>query len=61
MNPPAAANALSAECTLAARPGYEPLHTSCRRTTDLPLPHAVGILLQPRCGCTCHSRRREQS
>jgi hypothetical protein len=44
----------SPECTLAARPGYQDLHIHCRQTRDLPLPFAVGILLQSRCGCSCH-------
>ncbi|WP_327700474.1 hypothetical protein [Streptomyces sp. NBC_00459] len=56
--PPTADRSPSPECALAENPGYEHLHTSCRQTTDIPLPHAVGILLQPRCGCTCHSRRK---
>ncbi|OKJ84109.1 hypothetical protein AMK31_18535 [Streptomyces sp. TSRI0107] len=45
---------LSAECTLAKRPEYQGLHRECRRTDDIPLPHGRGILLQPRCGCSCH-------
>ncbi|MFD4621576.1 hypothetical protein [Streptomyces sp. NPDC058475] len=50
----AEAAALSAECTLAKRAGYEDLHTECRQTEDVPLPHSKGILLGRRCGCTCH-------
>jgi hypothetical protein len=46
---------LSAECTLAQRDGYEGLHLDCRQTKDIPLPGAVGVVLQRRCGCTCHS------
>jgi hypothetical protein len=44
----------SAECTLAQRSEYKGLHGDCRQTKDIPLPHASGILLQHRCGCTCH-------
>lgn len=44
----------SAECALAAQPGYEDLHRTCRQTKDIPLPHAIGILLVPRCTCWCH-------
>lgn len=44
----------SAECELAARPGYEDLHAECRQARDVPLPCAIGILLQHRCGCLCH-------
>ncbi|MGN5379465.1 hypothetical protein ACQ4WX_25910 [Streptomyces lasalocidi] len=44
----------SAECALAMRHGYEDLHTRCRQTTDVPLPHSTGLLLVPRCRCTCH-------
>ncbi|WP_230885442.1 hypothetical protein [Streptomyces spinoverrucosus] len=46
--------ALSAECTLAKRPGYQDLHGECRQTRDIPLPHATRVLLQRRCGCACH-------
>lgn len=49
---------LSAECTLAKRPGYEDLHDECRQTKDIPLPHGGGLLLQRRCGCLCHWSRR---
>ncbi len=44
----------SPECTLATRPGYHDLHAHCRQTSSIPLPHAIGILLQSRCGCSCH-------
>jgi hypothetical protein len=47
---------LSAECTLGQRPGYRDVHRECRQTKDVPLPHAIGILLVRRCGCTCHRR-----
>ncbi|GEC06578.1 hypothetical protein SSP24_42330 [Streptomyces spinoverrucosus] len=46
---------LSAECTLARAPGYSELHRDCRQTQDIPLPHSTGILLQRRCGCSCHA------
>lgn len=45
---------LSVECELAKRPDYKDVHNSCRQTKDIPLPHGSGILLQRRCGCTCH-------
>lgn len=45
---------LSAECELAKRPGYKDLHGHCCQTKDIPLPHGGGILLQRRCGCSCH-------
>ncbi|MFJ9114500.1 hypothetical protein ACIRJO_03010 [Streptomyces sp. NPDC102394] len=47
---------LSAECALAQRPEYKDLHDQCRQAQDIPLPHATGILLVPRCGCSCHRR-----
>ncbi|MGW0755459.1 hypothetical protein ACWD1Y_02995 [Streptomyces sp. NPDC002814] len=47
---------LSAECTLAQKPEYSDLHRQCRQTKDVPLPHAGGVLLARRCGCTCHRR-----
>lgn len=47
---------LSAECTVAKQPGYEDLHSECRQTKDVPLPHGGGLLLARRCGCTCHRR-----
>ncbi|WP_369251238.1 hypothetical protein [Streptomyces sp. R41] len=47
---------LSAECTLARRPGYKDVHRECRQTKDVPLPHSNGILLVARCGCACHRR-----
>lgn len=49
--------ARSVECTLALRPGYETVHEQCRQTEDVPLPHATGILLVARCGCSCHRAR----
>jgi hypothetical protein len=52
--PAAEAPPLSTECTLAKRPEYEALHRDCRQTKDVPLPHSRGILLQRRCGCSCH-------
>lgn len=45
---------LSAECALARRPDYPDMHGKCRRTRDIPLPHARGILLVHRCRCSCH-------
>ncbi|MFJ1971213.1 winged helix-turn-helix domain-containing protein [Streptomyces sp. NPDC087903] len=30
------------------------LHAECRRTQDVFLPRAAGILPAPRCGCACH-------
>jgi hypothetical protein len=53
---PAAPPVLSAECALAAQPGYGGLHATCRQTRDIPLPHSNGIVLVPRCGCHCHAR-----
>lgn len=47
-------SARSAECTLAAREGYEGLHLDCRQTQDIPLPHGGGLVLVPRCTCSCH-------
>lgn len=47
---------LSAECTLAKQPDYTAIRLQCRQTEDVPLPHSTGILLQPRCGCPCHTR-----
>lgn len=47
-------SALSAECAVAAKEGYEDLHDDCRQTSDIPLPHGGGILLQRRCDCFCH-------
>ena len=52
--PAAEARSLSAECTLAQRPEYEGLHSECRDTKDIPLPGTTRILLQHRCGCSCH-------
>lgn len=45
---------LSAECAVAQRHGYEDLHGDCRQTHDIPLPHSHGIVLVPRCECSCH-------
>ena len=47
---------LSPECTLGQHSGYEHVHGWCRRTEDIPLPHATGILLVARCRCSCHQR-----
>ncbi|MCV2459433.1 hypothetical protein OEB94_09185 [Streptomyces sp. ICN988] len=44
----------SAECALAQRPAYETLHAQCRQAKNVPLPHAMGLLLMPRCSCPCH-------
>ncbi|MBP5870816.1 hypothetical protein [Streptomyces scabiei] len=55
MNTPVTDTAhLSPECAVAQRPGYEHLHGDCRQD-DIPLPGAVGVLLQTRCPCDCHS------
>ncbi|MEC7051396.1 hypothetical protein AB0N97_38005 [Streptomyces collinus] len=54
--PPVDRAPLSAECTLALRPGYRGLHRECRQTRDVPLPHGRGLLLQRRCGCGCHGK-----
>ncbi|MEH0576948.1 MULTISPECIES: hypothetical protein [Streptomyces] len=48
------AETLSAECTLARRPGYEDLHARCRQLKDVPLPHSTKVLLVHRCRCSCH-------
>lgn len=45
---------MSAECGVAQRPEYTDLHRDCRRTVDVPLPGAIGIVLVPRCTCSCH-------
>ncbi|WP_217555206.1 hypothetical protein [Streptomyces sp. GbtcB6] len=45
---------MSAECALAQQPGYSKLHSECRQTRDIPLPHGRGILLIPRCTCPHH-------
>lgn len=50
--------ALSAECTLASKPGYGDVHAMCRQTQDIPLPHSTGILLVHRCRCSCHRAGR---
>ncbi|MGW0584354.1 hypothetical protein ACWD25_52610 [Streptomyces sp. NPDC002920] len=47
-------DSLSAECTLGRQPGYEGVHAMCRQTQDVPLPHSTGVLLVPRCRCSCH-------
>lgn len=47
-------SARSAECAVAAKPGYEDLHLDCRQTKDIPLPHGGGLLLMARCTCSCH-------
>ncbi|NUP19893.1 MAG: hypothetical protein HOZ81_28195 [Streptomyces sp.] len=52
--PETEASTLSAECTLALRPAYIRLHRDCRQTEDIPLPGGRGVLLQRRCGCSCH-------
>lgn len=52
----AQAPTLSAECTLAKHPDYPDMHGRCRQTEDVPLPHSTGILLWPRCRCTCHTQ-----
>jgi hypothetical protein len=49
---------MSAECAVAQRPEYKGLHADCRQTRDIPLPGGGGILLVPRCTCTCHLFRR---
>lgn len=50
---------LSAECQVGQQPGYGDLHDMCRDTKDIPLPYGGGLLLQRRCGCTCHLFRRK--
>ena len=52
---------MSAECAVAQRPEYKDLHDDCRQTKDVPLPGGGGILLVPRCTCTCHLFRRKAS
>lgn len=51
---------LSAECTVAAQSGYTDLHRECRQTEDVPLPHASGIWLVRRCGCSHHAYNRKR-
>ncbi|NUP22908.1 MAG: hypothetical protein HOZ81_43995 [Streptomyces sp.] len=53
-SPVAAYTTLSAECALAQRPEYKGLHRACRQIKDVPLPHSIGLVLLPRCACTCH-------
>lgn len=60
MSAPADSETLSAECTVAGRPGYSDLHAQCRQTQDVPLPHSKGILLVARCGCSCHTYNRKR-
>ncbi|MER7927044.1 hypothetical protein ABTY96_28460 [Streptomyces sp. NPDC096057] len=48
---------LSAECIVGQKDGYNDLHGACTQTEDIPLPHGGGLLLQRRCGCTCHRYR----
>lgn len=48
---------LSPECTVAQQPDYASMHDRCRRTEDIPLPGAIGVVLMPRCCCACHSTR----
>ncbi|MEU1618064.1 hypothetical protein ACFZAU_12850 [Streptomyces sp. NPDC008238] len=50
----AAAARLSEHCELAKRPEHEELHRQCRRLDDHPLPGHPGILVTPRCRCSCH-------
>lgn len=52
---------MSAECAVARRPGYDGLHRDCRRTVDIPLPNAIGIVLVPRCTCPCHPYDRAEA
>ncbi|WP_199844504.1 hypothetical protein [Streptomyces sp. DSM 15324] len=49
---------LSAECAVARTPGYKDLHGQCRQTRDIHLPHSSGVVLMPRCRCTCHGSTR---
>lgn len=49
---------LSAECVVARTPGYKDLHGQCRQTRDIPVPHSNGVVLVPRCVCSCHKRDR---
>ncbi|MEV6944070.1 hypothetical protein AB0N07_19110 [Streptomyces sp. NPDC051172] len=53
------AGALSVECALAGRAGYEDACGACRRLRDVLLPHSPGLLLERRCGCGCHRRAGE--
>ena len=53
------ASALSAECALAGRPGYEDVHGACRQLRDVLPPHSPGLLLVRRCGCGCHRPARD--
>jgi len=49
---------LSPECIVGQQHGYGDLHDMCNQTKDIPLPYGGGLLLQRRCGCTCHRHRR---
>lgn len=51
--PTASIGDLSPECELARRAEYDSLHADCRQD-DIPLPGAMGVLLQRRCPCQCH-------
>jgi hypothetical protein len=51
--PPIGAEEVSPECAVARAHGPANLHDQCSQT-DIPLPHATGILLQARCRCACH-------
>ncbi|EKX66076.1 hypothetical protein Sipo8835_31940 [Streptomyces ipomoeae] len=46
---------LSPECGVAQKRGGDG-HQRCAQV-DIPLPHAIGILLQKKCGCPCHEGR----
>lgn len=48
---------LSPECAVGTKPGYDDLHERCCQTADIPLPGGSGIVLVPRCRCTCHHFR----
>lgn len=60
MSASAAETTLSAECRLAQRREYRSLHGQCRQTKNVPLPHSRGLLLQRRCGCSCHGKGGER-
>ncbi|AWK08269.1 hypothetical protein DDQ41_04190 [Streptomyces spongiicola] len=57
--PGTASPALSPECAVASRPGYQDVHGQCRQTGDVPLPYATGLLLVHRCTCLCHGYDRQ--